>query len=129
MKKLIVFFSLALIMSSGNAQSKFKGAWCGQELSGKSSELYTKCLLQNPEIFIPDYPNHKLVAYTIELLGEDIKVIIDRKVSTELDFERLMTILKMYPDIKSCVLKDIIFLSEKGDIMKWNQRFEFSLLY
>ena len=81
MKKLIVFFSLALIMSSGNAQSKFKGAWCGQELSGKSSELYTKCLLQNPEIFIPDYPNHKLVAYTIELLGEDIKVIIDRKVS------------------------------------------------
>jgi hypothetical protein len=131
MMKTIKLFTLTLafaICSMVNAQTRVKGVWCDQELSIKPISVYSKCLKQNPEIVLPEFPKYRLVSYSMILEGNHKRMEFDRNPREELNFEELMMVFKANPDFRSGRLTNFLFMSEDGDVMKWNGRMDFEIL-
>jgi hypothetical protein len=129
--KTIKLFTLTLALATCsliNAQSRVKGVWCDHELSTKPISVYSKCLTQNPEIILADFPNYRLVSYSIILEGNHKRMEFDRNPRTEVKFEELMMIFKANPDFRSGRLTNLLFMSEDGDVMKWNGSMDFEIL-
>ncbi len=129
--KTIKLFTLTLafaICSMVNAQTRVKGVWCDQELTIKPISVYSKCLTQNPEIVLPEFPKYRLVSYSMILEGNHKRMEFDRNPRKELNFEELMMVIKANPDFRSGRLTNFLFMSEDGDVMKWNGRMDFEIL-
>ena len=129
--KSLKLFTLTLALATCsliNAQSQVKGVWCQQELSSKTISVYSKCLMQNPEIVLSEFPKYRLVSYSMILEGNNKRLEFDRNPKTELKFEELMMIFKANPDFRSGRLTNFLFISEDGDVMKWNGRMDFVIL-
>jgi hypothetical protein len=129
--KSLKLFTLTLALATCsliNAQSQVKGVWCEHELSIKTISVYSKCLSQNPEIVLSEFPKYRLVSYSMILEGNNKRMEFDRNPRKDLDFDELMMVLKVNPDFTKGALTNFLFLSEDGELMKWNGRVNFEIL-